>query len=750
MSLDFDGPLQLKEEEMKKFKPIVARMNDESSSQKEEQEKMMNKIKVVGVFVLGLIFGLTQFSMAQEEEPFKLEGMVITTTKKKVKVLTTPASITIITAEDIKESGYRSTPELIGSLPSIHDESINDSYYFNFRGTKSSDSHGPHILIDGREVNLGMFGFNIIGSIPLENIERVEVIRTPGAYISGRDSARGVINIITKKGEKEEKAFSPELSFSYGSWETKTESLSVSGNKEKIDYYLNVWHKDSEGYRHSSPDYRAVLGKLGYDWTDTLRLGFDVQYNKEDRRYTHGLKQWQLDEGYRRSAEIPSSQTSSAYMQKQNTVENEVVAGTISLDYDNYPYRGGVSLNLADYEDKYEQHQYDNSSSMRPWTYNVDRTQDICDIKLFGGRTFEMASDVTDSVEIGYDNSRRDAGQKKKYPYQDYPTGEKRGTADFKERYHGFFVNNELNRGKFGLGTGLRYELSDYDLTTQKPDQMSKDYKKLAWNIAPSYMLFPEGNLYFNVSCSYFYPTASYFFYAMDYGGDVNKAGDLTPEETTCYEIGFKHHYADWLSYSANLFHMKLKDRFLSLYDDAGNWKGWSNVGDSTNQGIELEGEGRPLDWLGYNLSFSYIDAEWDSGSNPVYEHGDTPADDVQKNTNLSGKKVIHIPEFQARLGLTFYPPVNGLKFNVGISEMGEQYIDLWNRYKKDAVCLVDTRLTYERKNWEFYVSGQNIFDKKHEKIWNSGSRRNSDGTPDHSYYPKNGRYVEAGLSVRF
>lgn len=723
-------------------------MKDGSSSRKDE--KMLNKIKIVGVLVLGLIFGLTQFSMAQEEEPFKLEGMVVTTTKKEAKILDTPASITIITAKDIEESGCRSTAEVIGNIPSIIDLSMSESYTFDFRGTKSADSPGPHILVDGRELNLGMFGFNMIGAIPLETIERIEVIRTPGAYISGRGSSRGVINIITKKGEKEEKAFKPELSLFYGSWETYVTTFSASGKEEKIDYFLNAFYKESEGYRHTDPEYRAVLGRLGYDWTDTLRVGFDVQYNKEDRKYTHGLKKWQLDEGYRRSAEVPSSESASAYMKKQNTVENENLGGTISLDYDSFPYRGGIFLNISDYEDRYEKHQYDNSSTMKKYNYNSDRTQDIYEVKVFGGRNYEIGPDFMDSVEAGYEYSQRYADQKKEYPYGDYPDKEKKGTIDFEERYHGIFVNNELNYDKFGLACGLRYELTDYDMESKEPKHMTNDFEKLAWNIAPSYRIIPEGNLYFSVSRSYFYPTGSYFFYAMDGGAEENMPEDLKPEETTCYEIGFKHHYTDWLSYSANFFYIKMKERFLTMNDEAGAWAGWSNVGDSTNQGIELEAEGMPLGWFGYNLSFSWIDAEWDNGIQSIYEYGATPADDVKTNMDISGKKVLMVPEFQARLGLTFYPPVKGLKFNLGITEIGEQYIDLWNRYKTDAVCLVDARLTYDWKDWKFYLSGSNIFDEEHEKIYNGTSKRNATGAPDHSYYPRNGQYIEAGLSVRF
>jgi iron complex outermembrane receptor protein len=89
-------------------------------------------------------------------------------------------------------------------------------------------------MLNGREVNLGIYGNNMIGSIPIDSIEKIEVIRTPGAYISGRDSARGVINIITKRGHEADEAFTPKLSYSFGSWNTHTESVSIMGKRDGV------------------------------------------------------------------------------------------------------------------------------------------------------------------------------------------------------------------------------------------------------------------------------------------------------------------------------------------------------------------------------------------------------------------------------------------------------------------------------------------------------------------------------------
>lgn len=705
------------------------------------------------MFVVFLFMTVMNSAKAAEKKGFDLDQIVVTATQEKIASLDVPASVTILTSEDIESSGYRSTSDLIGHLPGMTDQSLSESFYYDFRGTKSNDAPGPRIMLNGREVNLGIYGNNMIGSIPIDSIEKIEVIRTPGAYISGRDSARGVINIITKRGYEADEAFTPKLSYSFGSWNTHTESVSIMGKKGKANYYLNQTYKESDGYRNTKPKYNSVISGLDFNLTPALKLGVDVQYNKESRAYGPSLKKWQIDAGYGREDEILSSQTSSAYMQKQNTIDNEVIGGTVSLNYDASPYRAGISFNALDYDERYELHTYDNSSTSKKSNYERDRAQDIYEVKLFGGRSFSLGDYAADKIETGYEYSYRGGDQKTIYPYDTSSSArlkEAVAAIDFTENYHAVFLSNKFNYKKFGFDSGLRYEMPEYKVSNDEPKSIKNDFKKLAWNVAPSYMVVPKGNLYFSVSRSYFYPTAGYYYAAMTKESEDNLPENLKPEETTAYELGFKHNFTSWLSYSVNLFYMKIKDRFLSFYDDTGVYVGWKNVGDSTNKGVELELEGKPLKWLAYDFSYSYTDATWDNGVLRTYDYGATPSADTAKNMDITGKYVANVPKHKYRLGLTFFPPIEGLKLNVGMSIRADSYIDGWNRYKNETEYVTDAKITYERKKWTVYLSADNLFNKEYYYVYNTSSQRNSDGSPNNSYYLKNGRYIEAGIAYRF
>jgi iron complex outermembrane receptor protein len=678
---------------------------------------------------------------------------MVTATKEEVISLDVPAGVTILTSEDIDKGGYRSTSDLIGDLPGITDQSLSDSFYYDFRGTRSADAPGPHILLNGREVNLGIYGSNIIGSIPIESIDRIEVIRTPGAYISGRDSSRGVINIITKRGYEADKPFSPKLGYSYGSWNTHTESFSLTGKKGKANYYINQTYKESDGYRNTNPVYHSVLSSFDYEINKALKLGVDVQYNKESRAYALGLKQWQIDAGYGRDSEVPSSQGPTAYMQKQSTVKNEVLGGTVSLNYDAAPYRGGIFFNITDYDERYELRTYDNSPTLKKSHYDRQRTQNIYEAKLVGRRSFGWGKGIKDTIEAGYEYSYRGGDQDTVYPFDPSAAAREKeaiATIDFTENYHALFLNNKFNYKKFGIDSGLRYEMPEYEVSNEEPRSVKADFGKLAWNIAPWYRPVPTGNLYFSVSRSYFYPTAGYYYTAMTKDAVENRPEDLRPEETTSYEIGFKHNFKEWFTYSISLFYMKVKDRFLTFYDDTGTSVGWKNVGDSTNKGLEFEAQGRPLNWLGYDFNYSLTDATWDNGVLRIYEYGATPTADVARNMDITGKYVANVPKHKYRLGLTFYPPIAGLQLNFGLSGAADSYIDGWNRYKNETEYLVDAKISYEKRNWKAYLSAANLFDKEYYYVYNTSSGRNADGTPDNSYYLKNGLYMEAGISYKF
>jgi len=129
---------------------------------------------------------------------------VTSVSKKEQKQLKTGAAIFVITQEDIRRSGATNIPDLLRLVPGVDVAQIDaNRWAISIRGFSDQHANKVLVLIDGRSVyNTSFSGvFWDMVDVPLEDIERIEVIRGPGGTVWGANAVNGVINIITKGAE---------------------------------------------------------------------------------------------------------------------------------------------------------------------------------------------------------------------------------------------------------------------------------------------------------------------------------------------------------------------------------------------------------------------------------------------------------------------------------------------------------------------------------------------------------------------
>ena len=127
---------------------------------------------------------------------------VTSVSKKEQKMSQVAAAIFVITEEEIRRSGATNIPDLLRMVPGMDVGQINsNTWAISARGFNHELADKLLVLIDGRAVYTPMFGGVNWDTqdVPLENIERIEVIRGPGGTIWGANAVNGVINVITKK-----------------------------------------------------------------------------------------------------------------------------------------------------------------------------------------------------------------------------------------------------------------------------------------------------------------------------------------------------------------------------------------------------------------------------------------------------------------------------------------------------------------------------------------------------------------------
>ena len=194
---------------------------------------------------------LTQLSI---EELMQIEiPTVVGASKHEQKVTEAPASVTIVTAEDIKRYGYRTLADLLNGVRGFYTTYDRLYNYAGIRGVNRPGDSGGRLLItvDGHRVNDPIFDQAPIGTdfiLDLDLVERVEIIRGPGSSLYGNNAFFGIVNVVTRRGRDLK---GTEASASVASYDTVTGRLTYGDRLDQRTGDPPV--RDSAGQRGPRP-----------------------------------------------------------------------------------------------------------------------------------------------------------------------------------------------------------------------------------------------------------------------------------------------------------------------------------------------------------------------------------------------------------------------------------------------------------------------------------------------------------------
>ncbi|WP_412480407.1 TonB-dependent receptor plug domain-containing protein [Azonexus sp. IMCC34839] len=144
-------------------------------------------------------------------ESMSLEDLLATdvtsVSRKSQSLADVPAAAFVISAEDIRRSGALSLPDVLRMAPGIQVAQLDSGRYaVSSRGFNGRFANKLQVLVDGRSIYHPIFSGTLWEQdpIPLEDIERIEVIRGPGAAMWGVNAVNGVINIISKHSRSQQ------------------------------------------------------------------------------------------------------------------------------------------------------------------------------------------------------------------------------------------------------------------------------------------------------------------------------------------------------------------------------------------------------------------------------------------------------------------------------------------------------------------------------------------------------------------
>ncbi len=212
-----------------------------------------------------------------------LEAVVVTATKTEEKRKDIANSVIIIDDTAIRESPATSLGELLANELGMDWRTRGDyggaSQEIRIRGMNSD---GTQVLINGMVVNSPSLGTADVGKIPLNNIDRIEVVKGSGSLLYGTGAMGGTVNIITKRPTRDETILN--LSAGYGTNDTyeisAEQGMFVS---DDFGYYLTATKRDTDGFRDNADlDHKDITFNLVYDKGDALEISVYGDYIDRD------------------------------------------------------------------------------------------------------------------------------------------------------------------------------------------------------------------------------------------------------------------------------------------------------------------------------------------------------------------------------------------------------------------------------------------------------------------------------------
>ncbi|HAS79972.1 MAG TPA: hypothetical protein DCR90_03580, partial [Fusobacteriaceae bacterium] len=260
--------------------------------------------KRVGVLALILTCTIYANEINQdqvEEDPFFEESNIVRLEETTISgdgfentIRDTPKNITIVTAEDIKKNGAKNVVEAVKSVPGVKvSDGMSNTGVIDIRGQGANFNRNTAIIVDGVKMNpIDMSSFNLY-SIPIETVEKIEVIPSGASIVYGDNTVGGAINIITKNGKGKD---SLTLQVEAGSYENYNGNLGFNTTIDKFKIFGSITGKTTDGYRENGYlRTQDIMTGTQYQINSSNALTLKYDYHKDHMGFPGSLTKAQID-----------------------------------------------------------------------------------------------------------------------------------------------------------------------------------------------------------------------------------------------------------------------------------------------------------------------------------------------------------------------------------------------------------------------------------------------------------------------
>ena len=254
---------------------------------------LMNFVSTpVRAAVLSLLAPVSLVPALGHAQNATMKETVVTASRYEQPLIDLVADVSVIDRDQLDQSGATGLADVLARLPGLEmsrSGGIGGTTSLYIRG---SETRFAAIYVDGVRVDSQATGGAPWESLPIGQVDRIEVLRGPASAVYGSDALGGVVQIFTKKGEG---AFNPFVGFGYGTYGTQKIDAGFSGSNESVDYALTVSRAASTGFNSrpvstQNPDDDGYLseslsGRLGWRLNKQHKIDFTSLNNSLVSQY---------------------------------------------------------------------------------------------------------------------------------------------------------------------------------------------------------------------------------------------------------------------------------------------------------------------------------------------------------------------------------------------------------------------------------------------------------------------------------
>lgn len=650
----------------------------------------------------------------------ELDTVTVTAQRVPSDGRTLPVSISVITAEDIAASSARTMQDLLSTQAGIHlvnTTSASDNAIVDLRGFGITGASNTLIMIDGVKQNTNDLSAPSLGVVPLDQVERVEIVRGSGSVQYGGGTTGGVINIITRKDFAKEPV-TARATATFGSYGLRQYDAAVALNNQKVgvDAYMQSLHSD--GYREHSGESREGGGggiTFRHD-NGSIRLYGNTTTQKLDLpgprliNPTTGENQFESDpRGAKNKIDNVKTTTTTFGLQ----VEQQLGVGTLYAD-------------ASTREKKLNGLSYDGfGDTLRNQKLEENLASLRYRLPINGGHSVVFGADAQEAKTTSDQNA-----------YYDFVPSKWQS----RQHQYGLFADGQIRATDstyVTLGARRQYASDKLEVISGSGEESDRGHHLTAWQLGVRQDLPAGFGLYGKVGRSFRLPNAD---------EALSVQSPLAPQTSTDKELG-----VTWASDSSSArlswfrYDLTNEIQYNPLAD--GMWGPGTgantNLDPTRRQGIELEGHHKLTSSLTLDANLTWMEAQFRSGT--------------YAGVDLSGKTVPLAPKWLANAGVT-WRPTDAFLWNVTAQYVGKSRMDndQANQFdtQLDAYVLFNTKVAYKfTRNIEGAFGINNILDRKYATYGIRGgdaSFQMLGPVANYNLYPAPGRNFYASLTVRY